>query len=273
MMVAKETKKEIRQHLDQLKGSLNVDIIFAVEMGSRAWGFHSDNSDYDIRFIYRQPMSHYLTYNVETKKDIIELQSTDKDWDTVGWDIRKVCKLFEKSNGNLIEWLRSPISYVEASPEINNLKELAETSFNPIALCHHYYAIAKNHKRIYLDRESVGHKKYLYAVRSLICAEYIVKTGKLPAVNFLELLEDTRKLSKKVDIIYPDIMALVQKKQKGHELGVGLPIEPLDDFIKSMLQNYEKGFENYFPHQTIHDKQQRVEALEKIFRDVILSTL
>ena len=140
-MVAKETKKEIRQHLDQLKVSLNVDIIFAVEMGSSAWGFYSDNSDYDIRFIYRNPMSHYLTYNVETKKDIIELQNADKDWDIVGWDIRKVCKLFAKSNGNLIEWLR----------------------------------------------------------------------------------------------------------------------------------NYEKGFENYFPHQTIHDKQQRVEALEKIFRDVILS--
>ncbi len=272
-MVAKETKKEIRQHLEQLAGSLNVDIILAVEMGSRAWGFHSNNSDYDIRFIYRKPMCYYLTYNVETKKDIIERQNTDKDWDIVGWDIRKVCKLFEKSNGNLIEWLRSPISYVETSPEINNLKELAETSFNPIALCHHYYAMAKNHKRIYLDRESVGHKKYLYAVRSLICAEYIVKTGKLPAVNFLELLEDTHELSKEVDIIYPDIMALVQKKQKGHELGVGLPIVPLDEFVKSMLQNYEKGYEKYFPHQTIHDKQQRVEALEKIFRDVILSTL
>ena len=73
-MVGNNTKKEIRQHLKQLMKSLSVDIIVAVEMGSRAWGFHSDNSDYDIRFIYRQPMSHYLTYNVETKKDIIERQ-------------------------------------------------------------------------------------------------------------------------------------------------------------------------------------------------------
>ena len=268
-MVTDKTKKEIRKHLDSLMESLFVDIILAVESGSRAWGFHSDNSDYDIRFMYRQPMSFYLSYKVESKKDVIELQYSDKDWDIVGWDIRKVCKLFEKSNGNLIEWLRSPINYVEASPAIKTLKELAETSFNPIALCHHYYAIANNHKRIYLDHEFVVHKKYLYAIRSLICAEYIVKTGGLPAVNFLALLERTRELSKEVENIHPDIMELVQKKQEGDELGTGLPIKPLNDFVNSMLLKYEKGFENYFTHQGHFDKVKCVETLENIFRDTV----
>jgi len=53
--------------LEKEKG---IRILFAIENGSRAWKMSSKDSDYDVRFIYVQPLDWYLS--VEEKKDIIE---------------------------------------------------------------------------------------------------------------------------------------------------------------------------------------------------------
>ena len=44
-------RETIIEKLTELEQSENVRVLHAVESGSRAWGFASPDSDYDVRFI------------------------------------------------------------------------------------------------------------------------------------------------------------------------------------------------------------------------------
>ena len=45
----------IKEKLSQIEERENIRILYACESGSRAWGFASPDSDYDVRFIYVCP--------------------------------------------------------------------------------------------------------------------------------------------------------------------------------------------------------------------------
>ena len=85
-------------------------LLFAVESGSRAWGFASPDSDYDVRFVYKRGMREYV--RMREQRDVIELPIIG-DLDINGWDIVKALTQFRKSNPSLLEWLHSPIVYRE----------------------------------------------------------------------------------------------------------------------------------------------------------------
>ncbi|MEP7144556.1 MAG: nucleotidyltransferase domain-containing protein [Ferruginibacter sp.] len=102
-----ENIKQILKEIEQMK---NIKILYACETGSRAWGFPSPDSDYDIRFIYMHERDGYLSLN--QRKDTIEWM--DGDLDITGWDLRKSLVLLQKSNVPLIERFQSPIEYYSA---------------------------------------------------------------------------------------------------------------------------------------------------------------
>ena len=62
-------KEEILQRLAQIERDYDVRVLFAAETGSRAWGFSSPDSDWDIRFVYVHPLDWYL--KVEPGRDVI----------------------------------------------------------------------------------------------------------------------------------------------------------------------------------------------------------
>ena len=72
--------------LTQIETDHQVRILYACESGSRAWGFASTDSDYDVRFIYVHPRDGYLS--VFQGRDVIELP-IDNVLDINGWDLRK----------------------------------------------------------------------------------------------------------------------------------------------------------------------------------------
>lgn len=100
----------ILDKLSAIEKENNIKILYAIESGSRGWGFASKDSDYDVRFIYTHPTDWYLS--IEDKKDFIEVPIDDL-LDINGWDIRKSLQQYKKSNPTLMEWLSSPIVYME----------------------------------------------------------------------------------------------------------------------------------------------------------------
>jgi len=99
----------ILSELRNLEVREDVRILFAVESGSRAWGFASPDSDFDVRFVYARRQDWYLS--LLPGRDVIELPLIGDD-DINGWDIRKALNLALKPNPVLLEWLSSPIQYI-----------------------------------------------------------------------------------------------------------------------------------------------------------------
>ena len=100
-------KKRIDEELEAIESQNNVKILYACESGSRAWGFPSKDSDYDIRFIYIHRTEWYLRVDNSRLRDVIE-KPIDDELDVSGWELRKALILFKKSNPAFIEWLNSP---------------------------------------------------------------------------------------------------------------------------------------------------------------------
>jgi len=177
-------KEKILEKLKEIEKSKNVEILFAVESGSRAWGFASPDSDYDIRFIYKHKLEYYLS--LWEKPDVIGFMTED-DLDGSGWDLRKTVKLLAKSNAPLIEWLFSPIVYFKNDDFAKQMQDLAVECFSPIAVLHHYLGTTKNFMEV-CEMEEVKLKSYFYALRTALAGKWIIENNTFPPVAFADLL-------------------------------------------------------------------------------------
>ncbi len=177
-----DIQKQIQDLLDEIENEQKVKIILAIESGSRAWGFPSKDSDYDVRFIYHHEKDWYIS--AFQKRDVIDAVFVG-DLDAGGWDISKCIQLMHKGNAPLLEWLHSPIVYRQDEMKVVALKELAEISFNPKLVFHHYLSLAK--KKLLDEKTSNNAKSYLYALRALLCARWIVDFKAIPPVKFWTL--------------------------------------------------------------------------------------
>ncbi len=120
--------KTILENLTLIEHDHNVRILYAVESGSRAWGFASKNSDFDVRFIYIHTLDWYLS--IQEKRDVIEIPIND-DLDISGWDLRKALGLLRKTNPPLLEWLGSPIIYLDRFGLATKMRQIEANSFSP----------------------------------------------------------------------------------------------------------------------------------------------
>ena len=174
----------ILQKLQDTEQEKNITILHAVESGSRAWGFASPDSDFDIRFIYKYPADHYL--QLWDKPDVIEFM-TREDLDGSGWDLAKTLKLLAKSNGSLIEWLFSTEVYMQNDAFLKQMQFFAKECFSPIATVHHYLSTSQNFMEV-CQAETVKLKSYFYALRATLAAKWIVEYDTIPPVLFAELM-------------------------------------------------------------------------------------
>ena len=157
-------KSLIQEKLYEIEKRENCRILLAVESGSRAWGFASSNSDYDVRFIYVRSIESYLKLN--RPRDVIEL-STNGVVDINGWDLEKMLKLLHKSNPTVFEWLSSPIVY-QTTNFVETLKAAMQHYFSPKSALWHYLQMAEKNYRGYLRGDMVKAKKYFYVLRPIL---------------------------------------------------------------------------------------------------------
>jgi len=245
---------EIRKELKGLEEEKNIKILYAVESGSRAWGFASKDSDWDVRFMYVHTMDWYLS--IQDKKDSIEIIKAN-DIDLGGWELRKALLLFRKSNPPLLEWLRSPIIYKDVAGLAEELRKVSKNYFNPKSCLYHYYHMAKGNFEAYFKDDLVRLKKYLYVLRPLLACEWISRKNNMAPMEF-DLLVKAEIENEEIKF---SLNQLLDKKKSGEELDKGEHIKPLDEFICNKL-NYYNEFLKEFEYSNTPD----FETLNKIFR-------
>lgn len=123
----------------------SVCIFYACESGSRAWGFPSADSDYDVRFVYLHPKDWYLSIDLEYKRDVIE-RPIDDGLGINGWNLRKALQLLRKGNPPLIEWLGSPTVYLEQFTVVEKMRDLMTRWYSPVASLYHYLHMAQGRR-------------------------------------------------------------------------------------------------------------------------------
>lgn len=220
----------IRKRLTALESEQNIKVLLAVESGSRAWGFASANSDYDVRFIYIRNLDWYLDIAIEHKRDVIELP-LDNDLDLVGWDARKALKLLKKSNPSILEWLSSPLVYCDRENTLEKLVQLADDYFSPARSFYHYISMATKNFRMHLLRDEITLKKYLYVLRSLLCARWVSEQNTQPPMLFEALLDRYLPSGQERDAI--DL--LLRLKQSAHEWTASTSNPTLNHYIENEL--------------------------------------
>ena len=178
----------IPAHLRSIEQEYGVKIMLAVEAGSRAWGFESENSDWDVRFIYVHKPEWY--FRVDEQRDVIEV-IYDDDVDLAGWELRKALGLFKKSNPSLLEWFNSPKVYYKDDDFVKRIREVENDYFNPIKAMYHYNHIYIKHDERYLQEQGYPLKRFLYYLRGILACKWIENNKTLPPVAFKELLDAT----------------------------------------------------------------------------------
>lgn len=240
MFIDKTTYNIIIKKLSQIEQQHNVEIIYAIESGSRAWGFESPDSDYDIRFIYKHDKDWYL--NILPKPDVIEYPITDI-FDYSGWDLRKTLFLLNKSNPVLFEWLQSPIIYKKNDYSLKLLKEIAPLYFSPISTIYHYLHMANGNYRGYLQAEMVKIKKYFYVLRPIFACMWVEIKKEAPPMEFERFLYE---LDLEQNLVQ-EVEALLRRKKSGLELGLEPKRTIINDFIEQKLEYYEDIAKSFDP--------------------------
>jgi predicted nucleotidyltransferase len=231
--IAAEVHADIIRLLLQIENDHQVRILYACESGSRAWGFESQDSDYDVRFIYVRPHDAYVAIDVETHRDVIELPIRDL-LDINGWDLRKALQLFHKSNPPLNEWLHSPIVYLKRGTLTDQLREMAPASYNPLAARYHYARMAEKNLRACLKGDTVRRKKYLYVLRPLLAVNWIERGLGVVPTEFDRLVAGTVSDAE----LLSGIEELLRIKRAGREADAGPRIPAIDAFIESELTGH-----------------------------------
>lgn len=177
-------RERVLQELLRIERQNNVRILLAVESGSRARGFASPDSDYDVRFVYAHERDWCLS--IFEDRDVIEEMLPDR-LDINGWDLRKTLRLFSKCNLALNEWLGSPIVYSEAPGFRERLLRMIPQYFNPIGAAHHYRSMADRAITEYLTDGQIAIKKLFYVLRPLLACRWIRHTVAQPPTEFEKL--------------------------------------------------------------------------------------
>ncbi|MFF2480065.1 nucleotidyltransferase domain-containing protein [Paenibacillus sp. NPDC058071] len=226
--------KPILSALEHIEREENIRILYACESGSRAWGFPSKDSDYDVRFLYVRPEEWYLS--IFEKRDVIERPISDM-LDINGWDLRKALNLFRKSNPPLLEWLQSPIVYMENHPIAEEIRRLSPLTFSPRSCVHHYLHMARGNYREYLQGEHVRIKKYFYVLRPILACEWIEKYNTMPPIEFERLVDAVVPRESELKAVIGDLLV---RKKAGEELDYEPRINPINAFLEERIEYYER---------------------------------
>ena len=251
-----EIEKIIKSKLSEIEEKLNVKVLYAVESGSRAWGFASDDSDYDVRFIYARPLEDYL--KLEKIRDVIDYELNDI-YDINGWDLKKFLTLLHDSNPVIFEWAQSPIIY-KSTDDWNKISSIVNEFAQLKKLLHHYLSMAVSNYKTHFKSEEVLYKKYFYVLRPILCCQWILKKNSIPPILFDDLVKELFPENLK-----PVLDKLLEIKKFSSEKNAGKRFTELDDFIEKSFVEIENEL------ATLQSGEKHsFEKLDKVFWEILM---
>ena len=225
-------KEKIQEQLRRIEEAENIKILLAVESGSRAWGFASPDSDYDVRFVYIRRPEDYL--RLDAVRDVIELPIDDV-LDINGWDLQKTLRLLHKSNPTLFEWFSSPIVY-QKTEFADKFRDLMMHYFSSKKTLYHYVSMAEGNYREYLKGDLVRAKKYFYVLRPVLACQWILDWGTPPPMLFSELL----KAELPVELI--DVVnQLLELKMNSPEVKLIKRISEINEYLDESIPSIKRA--------------------------------
>ena len=234
-MTQEEMDILVPQKLKEIEEQQGVTVLLAVESGSRAWGFASPDSDFDVRFIYKRPLNGYLQLN--RPRDVIELP-VDNTWDVSGWDLDKTLRLLYKSNPTLFEWANSLLCYLQTEFSARLVPLLSEYLSVKNAL-YHYLNAARSDVSAYLKGEMVRPKKYFYALREVLACLWVLENRTPPPVLFSELADAMLP-----DSLRPPLEYLLDIKLNSPEKALIKPVGDIDSFLDTNISRLDEVMKN-----------------------------
>ena len=227
-----QMREKIQEQLRRIEEAENIKILFAVESGSRAWGFASPDSDYDVRFIYIRRLEDYL--RLDAIRDVIELPINDV-LDINGWDLQKTLRLLHKSNPTLFEWFSSPIVY-QKTEFADKFRDLMMHYFSSKKTMYHYVSMAEGNYREYLKGDLIRAKKYFYVLRPVLACQWILDRGTPPPMLFSELL----KAELPVELI--DVVnQLLELKMNSPEVKLVKRISEINEYLDESIPSIKRA--------------------------------
>lgn len=228
--------------LRKIEEENDVKILLAVESGSRAWGFESKDSDWDVRFIYVHRPEWY--FKVNEQPDVIERMYND-EVDMVGWELRKALSLLKKSNTSMLEWLNSPKIYMIDADFAERIRQIESKYFNPTRAMYHYNHIYNKHNERYLQHEDCNMKRFLYYLRGVLACRWIEQRKTLPPVAFEGLVDAMVEDAS----IREAIRSLIEIKKSGTECSIAVVDQGLMAYARRLADDYNKIVNEFRPLQ------------------------
>lgn len=241
---------EIDDRLAGVEAAHGVSVAWAIESGSRAWGFPSPDSDYDCRFVFVRPARQYLS--LWPARDVIETP-LDAVFDVNGWDLAKTLRLIAKGNATAVEWLRSPIVYTGDAGFRDRLLSFAHEVVERGAVGRHYRHVALRQKT-----GPPSLKRFFYVLRPAAALRWLHDhpDGVLPPMDLSTLLAE----SAVADAVRDASTELIALKAVTRELGDAAPPDVLQRFVAAELDRAE-AFEHVAPVHEVADVRARADAL------------
>lgn len=221
----------IIEKLAEIERTENITILHAVESGSRAWGFPSPDSDYDVRFIYVRNPEFYL--KLEKTRDVIELPINDM-LDINGWDLNKTLRLLHSSNPTLFEWMSSPVVYKQTD-FIHQLQPIMDNYFSCKSGLYHYLSMAEGNYRDYLKGEMVKAKKYFYVLRPILACRWILHKHTKPPMLFRDLMN-----SELDDSLKPAVDRLLDLKMNAPEIKEIPRVDEINHYLDASIASIKE---------------------------------
>ncbi len=246
----------IKAKLKEIEQQENIRILHAVESGSRAWGFPSKDSDYDVRFIYVRPLEYYL--KLGKTRDVIELPINDM-LDINGWDLKKALQLLHGANPTLFEWMSSPIVYQETA-FADTFRPLLMQYFSCQKGLYHYVSTAEGNYREYLKGEMVRAKKYFYVLRPILACRWILEKQTPPPMLFSDLAE-----SQLDPALRPVVEHLLDIKMNTPEIKEIPRIDVLNRYLDESTAEIKARIS-----QMPYTENPGWEPLEQLFREIVM---